>query len=246
MILTICGKGGCGKSTITSLMARELANRGKKVLVMDMDESNFGLYKQLGLELPKDFTLYFGFKKGIFKAIDSRNPGEAVFPERWSFDTLPSEFVSGTGSIKLLAVGKIHEAGEGCACPMGSMAKEILDNLDLKDDEIVLVDTEAGVEHFGRGIDAKADRIFMIADPSFESISLTQKIGSMCETLQKPFGIILNKLTPDQEDIMRTAIGANAPIAGVVYQNNTVLTRGLLGQPLEDVPEEVKKIADLL
>ena len=64
MKITICGKGGCGKSTITSLLAKALARRGKEVLVIDSDESNYGLHRQLGMELPGDFTGYFG---GTFK-----------------------------------------------------------------------------------------------------------------------------------------------------------------------------------
>jgi len=65
MKLVICGKGGSGKSTISALMAREMAARGDRVLVVDTDESNFGLYKHLGLEQPKDFMDSLGGKKGL-------------------------------------------------------------------------------------------------------------------------------------------------------------------------------------
>ena len=65
MKVTICGKGGCGKSTITSLLAKALARRGKEVLVIDSDESNYGLHRQLGMELPGDFTGYFGGKEHV-------------------------------------------------------------------------------------------------------------------------------------------------------------------------------------
>ena len=40
---------------------------GKTVLVVDSDESNFGLHRQLGVELPRDFTEYFGGKDKAFK-----------------------------------------------------------------------------------------------------------------------------------------------------------------------------------
>lgn len=67
MKITICGKGGCGKSTVTSLLAKEFARMGKTVLVVDSDESNFGLHRQLGVELPRDYTEYFGGKDKAFK-----------------------------------------------------------------------------------------------------------------------------------------------------------------------------------
>ena len=45
MKILICGKGGSGKSTVSALLARELSKNGDRVLVVDTDESNFGLYK---------------------------------------------------------------------------------------------------------------------------------------------------------------------------------------------------------
>ena len=50
MKIAICGKVGCGKSTMTSLLAKCLAGRGNEVLVIDSDESNYGLHRQLGME----------------------------------------------------------------------------------------------------------------------------------------------------------------------------------------------------
>ena len=65
MKYVICGKGGSGKSTVSALIAREMASRGEKVLVVDTDESNYGLYKQLGLPQPRDFMDSLGGKKGL-------------------------------------------------------------------------------------------------------------------------------------------------------------------------------------
>ena len=31
MKIAVCGKGGCGKSTVTSLLAKALARRGKEI-----------------------------------------------------------------------------------------------------------------------------------------------------------------------------------------------------------------------
>ncbi len=67
MKIIFCGKGGCGKSTLSSLFARALAKQGKNVLVIDTDESNYGLYRQLEMELPKDFTGYFGGRKSVME-----------------------------------------------------------------------------------------------------------------------------------------------------------------------------------
>ncbi|WP_258558935.1 AAA family ATPase, partial [Methanococcus maripaludis] len=38
--MVICGRGGCGKSTLITLMAQKIEEQGKKVLIVDSDESN--------------------------------------------------------------------------------------------------------------------------------------------------------------------------------------------------------------
>lgn len=40
--ISVCGKGGSGKSTIVALLAERLAKAGKEVLIIDSDESNYG------------------------------------------------------------------------------------------------------------------------------------------------------------------------------------------------------------
>ncbi|MCQ2563415.1 MAG: P-loop NTPase [Mogibacterium sp.] len=72
MKIILCGKGGCGKSTVATLLARAYEKHGNNVLVIDSDESNYGLHRQLGFELPEDFTHYFGGKKGAYRKFDDK------------------------------------------------------------------------------------------------------------------------------------------------------------------------------
>ena len=118
MKMILCGKGGCGKSTVATLLAREYQKEGKNVLVIDSDESNYGLHRQLGFDLPEDFTHYFGGKKGAYRVLDEKG---RVFDSRWHFSDIPEKFMSGEENLHLMAIGKIAEAEEGCAgfrhCP---------------------------------------------------------------------------------------------------------------------------------
>jgi CO dehydrogenase maturation factor len=54
MKVLICGKGGSGKSTIASLLAKDLKTKGYRVLVVNADESNYSLSAQLGMEDSKE------------------------------------------------------------------------------------------------------------------------------------------------------------------------------------------------
>ena len=237
MKLILCGKGGCGKSTISALLARACEQRGMNVLVVDADESNFGLHKQLGLPLPKDFTLFFGFKKGIFQ-----DGAEDVFADGWTLDDLPVEYVSGDGNVRLMAMGKIAQAGEGCACPMGVLTKTFLEHLRPGENDIVIVDTEAGVEHFGRGVDRFADAILMVADPSYESVQLAGKILAMGGSFGKPVYLILNKTDELQSNMMKEALPKNADIIASIPMDREILMSGLRGDALSAVPPQVEEI----
>ena len=81
--------------------------------------------------------------------------------------------------IRLMAIGKIHGYAEGCACAMGMLSRLFMDNLLVTDNEVVIIDTEAGVEHFGRRVDAVCDMVVGVIEPSFESFMLAEKIEEM-------------------------------------------------------------------
>ena len=61
-----------------------------------------------------------------------------------------------------MSSGKIHQANEGCSCAMGTVMTQFIQNLRLKEDQFALMDMEAGIEHFGRGIDNGVDLILII------------------------------------------------------------------------------------
>ena len=50
--ISVCGKGGSGKSTLVSLLANAAQIKGLTTLVVDSDESNSGLFRMLGLDKP--------------------------------------------------------------------------------------------------------------------------------------------------------------------------------------------------
>ena len=253
MKIAVCGKGGCGKSTITSLLAKELARKCKRVLVIDSDESNYGLHKQLGMEFPGDFTEYFGGKNKSFKTMMT---GEVLsqiklsafakkfFTETWTLDDIPPEYLSVKDGVMLMASGKIHEANEGCACAMGSILKEMLVNLKLKSDEFVIADMEAGIEHFGRGVDNSVDMIMMIVDPSFESLRLSTKIKELGNSIQKPVYFCLNRTTEESIAPMLDMVSDRDKVICQMPLTVSILRAGLNGEELQDSYKEIQRLAE--
>lgn len=246
MKIVICGKGGSGKSTVSALLAQEIARRGDEVLVVDTDESNFGLYKQLGFEQPSDFIESLGGKKALSEKLMDfiRSEGREGLRilEEFSVNDIPKELVAGEAGIKLVAIGKIHDFGEGCACPMGALAREFLEKLKT-DGEHVIVDTDAGIEHFCRGVESGCDRIAVVVDPSFESVQLSEKISEMSEMIGKEVFFILNRVDENSEELIDLV--DEAKVIGVLPFDKGVFKACLRGERIPRIAE-IEQIADRL
>ena len=77
---------------------------------------------------------------------------------------------------------------------MGVLSREFLKKLRLNKNEIAIIDMEAGVEHFGRGIDEGLDRVLLVVEPSFESLTVAEKIKGLASGMNKPVFAVLNKI----------------------------------------------------
>jgi CO dehydrogenase maturation factor len=235
MKILLCGKGGSGKSTVAALLARNLQAEGYRVLVVDADESNYGLSAQLGLPDPEELLTQIGGKqalKGKLGVVLPSGEKAPVFSELWSIDDIPKVCVSRSEGLCLLQIGKVKHYGEGCACPMGVLSKDFLSHLVLGPKDIALIDTEAGVEHLGRGVVGSVDLVFAILDPSYESLKLSEKISAMVNEAGKPVHFILNKVDEDSAEKMMKKLGKER-VVGVIPFSRPVQEKGLTGEPLD-------------
>jgi len=249
MKILICGKGGCGKSSVTALLAIELAKRKHHVLVVDNDESNFGLHIQLGMELPKDFAVHFGGKRMVAEKLLKAMKGEgerfSVFGEGIRTSNIPEEYMSKRRGINLLAIGKIRNFGEGCACPFNALSADFLRMLKLNEGEFALVDTDAGVEHFGRGVETGCDLLLMVIDPSQESIRLAEKVNKIAEEAGKSLYYVLNKTDEETAKFLLDSVDQNK-VVSVIPEDKRVFRNGLVGEALNFELKGVGELADFL
>ncbi len=236
MKILVCGKGGCGKSAITALLAKEIARKGRNVLVADNDESNFGLHNSLGLNLPKELVDYFGGRDKIFDKIDD-NEGAL------RLENVSSEYISKKDRIRFLSMGKIGGYGEGCACPINALSSEFYDDLKLENGEILLVDAEAGIEHFGRGVEEGIDLVLMVVDPTQESLKLARKVSDFGKELNLKVLFVLNKVSESEKKFLKESLPEQR-ILGSVSKEDSIAKASLKGKELNLEISEIREIVE--
>ncbi len=240
--IAICGKGGSGKSAVAALLAKGLIRKGHPVLVVDSDESNTGLYRLLGFPVPPAPLLEFmggkqKLEEDLAALLKSGVPELSVqlFQRDISLAEIPGRFIARQGDLRLMVVGKILAAMEGCSCPMGIISRSFLKKLSLAPGEIVLVDMEAGLEHFGRGVETGIDSIVIVVDPSLDSLDLAERITVL--SAQLAIGdvcALLNRIPAPEyvEPLSAELKRRGVSVIGAVRQDPQVFASSLAGSPV--------------
>jgi len=245
----ICGKGGSGKTTITCLIARVLAGE-MKTMVVDGDGSNpRGISAMLGIEkLPPPLIGFFGGTEKVGCPVDVPGPLTRIGDDTPIIEhplTLKeiSKYIVRAGNIVFARSGKITGLGGGCTGPMGKVIRDLA----IKGEGVVLVDSEAGTEFFGRRIPENADGVILIIDPTFESVTIAQYVNQFCQEMNiKKLWFILNKIRTT-ENIVRRELGKiEDKVVGVLHCHPELETAGLGRTRVEQCEgafQEIKKIA---
>jgi len=214
------------------------------VLVIDTDESNPGLYRMLGFDKEP---------RPLMKLLSRFSLGEPEPDTKWitqdeiSIQDIPSEYILESDSLKFMMAGKIVDPFQGCACSMADVTRDLVGKLFLNDKEVVLIDAEAGIESFGRGVERNVDTVLMIVEPSFESVALADKICYMADGIGvRMVRAILNKI-PSEEiraKLIEALAQKNISQIGTVHLDPEVSQAGFEGKALGEskAKEEIKQI----
>jgi len=248
MKIMISGKGGSGKSTLAVLLAKALVKSDCEVLLVDADESNMGVSRLLGASDSDHLMENLGGRPGVKAKLWSETASQTendLFEAGMNIADLPEECVTEADGVKLLVMGKIQNFGDGCACLIGALSKTVLSKLTEGDNAMVIIDAEAGVEHFGRKVDAVCDLIIDVVDPTYESFMLSAKMEEMADSAGIEIVFVLNKVDETVSEVMAEHLNFDKVIAQIPYSKE-IFMRSLHGKSLSTDLPAVEKLGRFL
>ncbi len=206
--VVITGKGGAGKTTLTALLAKLLKREGLNVLAVDEDPQ-INLPYALGIP-PEQEIIPVSRNIDYVEEKTGARPGEA-WGVMLTLNPDVSDVVDRFGlrtqdGINLLVMGSVVQAATGCLCPENALLDAIVRYISLREGEVILMDTQAGVEHFGRALAQGFSQAIIITEPSFNALQVALHSAKLAGELEIPhIYLAVNKVrTPqDREKIYR-------------------------------------------
>ena len=215
------------------MLAKAAQQRELSVVVVDSDESNSSLFRMLGFDHPPAPLLEMVGGKANLK--EKMKSSDILSRTQLSVDDLPIDHLQRKDHLSLVSIGKILQSLEGCACPMGVLSREFLGRLRLQEDEVAIVDMEAGIEHFGRGVETSLDSVLIVVDPSYESLELAERIHALAaEVGMANVWTILNRATSEEIALkLREALEIRGiSVIGSIGYDPDIFLAGLEGRAL--------------
>lgn len=246
MKIAVTGKGGVGKTTTSSLLARIFAKEGKRVIAIDANP-DANLAAALGIS--EDQVQKIKPIAEMSELIEERTGAKAgsmggFFKVNPKVDDIPDKFAVEKDGIKLLVMGTVKKGGSGCLCPEGALLKSLLSHLVLGRSEVVIMDMDAGVENVGRGTAKAVDAFIIIVEPGQRSFQTARAIKNLALDLGIGKCYIVGSKVKDEAD--RKFIADNLPdfeVLGYISFNPEIAQADRLGKSVFDTaPKAVEDV----
>ncbi|MFW9952732.1 MAG: AAA family ATPase [Candidatus Thorarchaeota archaeon] len=244
LIVAIVGKGGVGKTIVTTLIAKAIYTLYKfKLLLIDADPTHPHLSKMVELMPERSLEKIRAeiIDKSIAKGADTQNIAENI-----DFEVYNS--IKESKDFSLLSIGQPE--GPGCFCPSNLLLRKVIESIST-DFDIVLIDCEAGLEQINRMVIQSVDIVLIVSDISLRSIETANSIKKSAQRYSnyKKIGVIINRVKDDITIILNKLKGYDLPLLALIPEDKLITKFDLEGRALISISRDAisfKKIIEYL
>ncbi len=215
--IALTGKGGVGKTTLSSLIIKWLVTRGETpVLAVDAD-SNANLDEALGVS----YTATVGGIREDALRIAKELTG---ISKQEFLDLRVQEALVECEGFDLIVMGRPE--GPGCYCFANNVLRDVIRKLSDNYRHVV-VDSEAGLEHLSRRTLLKVDLLCIVSDCSVRGVRTAGRIAQLTDDMGTPVarkGLIINRVPGGElpQRLREEALATGLPLLAVIPMDDQI------------------------
>jgi CO dehydrogenase maturation factor len=209
-IVAVAGKGGVGKSTLSALLIKVIAERTRTVVMAIDADPNSNLGDKLGMKVEHTIG---ELREDLLRKADELSAGLS----KHELVRYQMEMAKVEGSnFDLLTMGRPE--GRGCYCYINNILRTFIDEaMDAYD--YVVIDNEAGMEHLSRRTTKRMDVLLIVSDATKLGVETGKRIMALAKGMEIEVGrsvLVVNRVQGTVADAVRLEIDA-AGFGSVVY-----------------------------
>ncbi|KAA0256848.1 carbon monoxide dehydrogenase [Deferribacter autotrophicus] len=202
--IVVTGKGGVGKTTTSAILSHLFAKDGYNVLAIDEDPQ-MNLPYSLGLDEKKASKIIpLSHNLDYIEEKTGARPGTS-----WGLflsltpdvkDVVEKFGVKVNDKISVFVMGTVVQAATGCLCPENALLDAVIRYISLRKNEIIIMDTQAGVEHFGRALAKGFRHCVVVTDYTFNAIEVAKHTAKLAQQIGIPnIYLLVNKIRKERD-----------------------------------------------
>lgn len=220
MKLAVSGKGGVGKTTIAAALVKSFARTHQLVCAIDGDPDAC-LAAAIGI--PIEVAARIRPVAEMKELIRARSGGGPIYRLNPRVDDVVENHAIRLGNIRFLRMGEVKKGNSECYCRENTFLRALVSSLLLDQDEAVIMDMGAGIEHLTRGTAGDVDLMLVVVEPSRSSINTARHIRKMAEELGiKKTRSIGNKIRSERERKFIAESFQNGELLGFVGYDESI------------------------
>ncbi len=231
-IVAVAGKGGVGKSTISALLVRCLAQRANKIVLAVDADPNANLGEKLGVEVERTIG---DLREDLLRRAEELSAGgskqEAVMYQ------LRLALIEGH-DFDLVTMGRPE--GRGCYCYINNLLRTFLDDI-MGGYPYVVIDNEAGMEHLSRRTCQRMDALLIVSDATRVGLETAGRILELARKMDVQVGtamLLINRVRGGLPEGLKEVVPAGFQRVLLLPYDPQVEEMAVSGRPLTDLPDD--------